>query len=430
MSEIKEGGIFSTFKAALHKGLFAIFSTSVLNKILGFIGGVFIVRLISKADYGVYSYANNQLSFFMLLTGLGTSSGILQVCSELKDNRAKSKAVYHYGCTVGLGFNALLAAAVLIYAAFAHFPFEEVGTLLAMMSLLPFTGLITSLQTTFLRSELRNNAFAAASLLGAFVTCVFQILFSYFFRVKGLIAARYLSSVITAVLVALILKPGGECTEKCTLDKETKKDFLKISAISMANNGISELLYLLDIFLIGIIVVNEETIAMYKVATVIPTALNFIPMSIITFIYPYFAQHRDDIKWVKKNYRYTIAATFAIDGFIALVLFIIAPWLITFLYGAEYYDSVLPFRILIVGFAFSGTFRILAGNLLVTQRELKFNTFVAVLSGTLNVIADIALIKYCGSVGAAIATLLVQILSGILNTSRMFYIIKKKSASI
>lgn len=85
------------------------------------------------------------------------------------------------------------------------------------------------------------------------------------------------------------------------------------------------------------------------------------------------------------------------------------------MYGNHYLDSVIPFRILVINYFFSGTFRSIAGNLLVTQRKLEFNTFVAIISGILNIVADIVLIFRFGAVGAAYATLIIVILCSSLN---------------
>lgn len=426
MNTKKPNSIIPIVKNVLKKGLLSIFGASALTNILGFIANTVIVRFVSKADFGIYSYANNQLRFFMMLSGLGAVSGILQMCSEISDNDVKVKAIYNFGCKIGILSNLALAAIILLYSFFVLLPIKGADILLQFMCLLPFVTLLPNLQTSFLRSKLRNNEFAASHIIRAIISCILLISGAYFFKVKGLIAGSYITALLTTGIIAVIFRVPVISKGRCDLPKGTKKDFFKISLISMVNNAISELLYLLDIFIIAAVIGNEEVIAAYKVATVIPTGLLFVPGALITFIYPYFAQHKDDAAWVKKNYIRAIIGSLLIDASMAAVLFIIAPWLIPFLFGANYADAVLPFRILITGFAFSGTFRILSGNMLVTQRELKFNTVVAITSGIANIIADIILIQVCGSVGAAIATVIVQLISGIMNTSRMFYVLNKK----
>lgn len=70
----------------------------------------------------------------------------------------------------------------------------------------------------------------------------------------------------------------------------------------MFNNGVSFLVYIIDVFLIGVITEDMNVLASYKTATLIPFALTFIPSTIMTFVYPYFANHQNDKNWVRNHY--------------------------------------------------------------------------------------------------------------------------------
>ena len=203
--------------------------------------------------------------------------------------------------------------------------------------------------------------------------------------------------------------------------KQVQKDLISIGLVSMINNGISELLYLLDVFILGIVASNEAVLASYKVATIIPTAMAFIPLSLMTYMYPYFAEHKDDREWCLSNYKKIL---FGFGGFnlvISSILFLGANIFVKIIFGSQYIDAVPVFRLLAINYFISGTFRIISGNLLVTQRKLKFNTIVAVLSGIVNVIADYFFIQFWGSIGAALATVLVVVFSSIMNTTYLIY---------
>lgn len=101
-----------------------------------------------------------------------------------------------------------------------------------------------------------------------------------------------------------------------------------------------------------------------------------------------------------------------INGVICIGLIITAPLIISILWGKEYMDALVPFRILAVNYFFLGTFRITCGNVLAMLRKINVNFIISVVSGISNVVLDVILIKFYGSVGATIATLLVVILSG------------------
>ena len=46
------------------------------------------------------------------------------------------------------------------------------------------------------------------------------------------------------------------------------------------------------------IIPDSTVVAAYKIATNIPTALQFIPAAIIVYIYPHFARNKDNGEWL------------------------------------------------------------------------------------------------------------------------------------
>ena len=75
----------------------------------------------------------------------------------------------------------------------------------------------------------------------------------------------------------------------------------------------------------------------------------------------------------------------------------------------------MPFRILSLGYLIAATFRIPAGNVIASLRKVKVNFYNSIVSGSANVVLDIILIKRYGSNGAAIATVLIFIISSIIS---------------
>ena len=91
----------------------------------------------------------------------------------------------------------------------------------------------------------------------------------------------------------------------------------------------------------------------------------------------------------------------------------------------NYLDAVPCFKILAISYFFSGSFRIVSGNLLVTQRKVGFNLFVAIISGLLNILGNIVFIPLYGSVGAAMVTLMIVIFTSLVSTLYYTHVIKK-----
>ena len=255
---------------------------------------------------------------------------------------------------------------------------------------------------------------------------VFTVLGAYLFEAKGMILGRYISAILSVSIAIYIYKIPFYNQKYERIRKDDKRDILKVSLISMLNNGLSQMLYLIDVFVIGIVLIDSVQVASYKVATQIPNALSFIPIAVVTYIYPYFAAHCNDKKWCLRRYKQVLITFGTFNICISLILIVFAPYIVEHLFGTQYLDAIPVFRILSFSYFFSGTFRVIGGNLLVTQRKLKFNTIVAVISGIVNVAADLLFINLWGAVGAALATISVVIFTSVMNTVYFMKVLHSK----
>ena len=69
-------------KRLLSTGFVHILSFEVLNKVIASCSGILLVNLISRESYGIYSYALNILNTFLLFSGHGMNSAIIQMGRE------------------------------------------------------------------------------------------------------------------------------------------------------------------------------------------------------------------------------------------------------------------------------------------------------------------------------------------------------------
>lgn len=393
-------------------GFFHIFGSSVINQIIGFMSSIILVRVISKSQFGLYSYTYNIFSFFLLLSGLGLPAALLQICSEEYKNKEYSASIFKYGSKYAIYANIFLSMLIFLFSKTVKLNLEGANSLLGLMSLIPMFIIIIELMQANLRINRDNIRYSYITSLNTILVFIFSITGAISYGTIGLIAFRYLAYTTTIVIGINILKLRFKTIfKKNFIDKVKQIDIFKISFISMANNATGHLIYIVDIFIVGWMLPNESIIAAYKVATILPNALIFIPSSLMMYLYPYFAENNKNKTWVREKY-YMIIKYFGLFNLIlSIVVILFAPIIITVIFGDQYYDSILPFRILIAGYFFSSTFRKVIGNLLVTQRKLKFNFLLGVLEGLLNIIANIILVSKYGAVGAAISSLMVVIIS-------------------
>jgi O-antigen/teichoic acid export membrane protein len=398
----------------IEKGFFHIFGANVINKIIGFASGIFLVRLLSKEEFGLFSYAQNLLSVFLLLNSLGVTAGMLQFASE-SSNTIEKNSFFKFGIKVGFLYNLLVCFVIIFMGIFVPFQFEGVSTLIIIMFALPLLIFFYETLKIYFRANLENKKFSYLTTLNTFLVFILSISGAYFYQAFGVIAFRYFAYFVTLIFgIFLIRKSLSGIVRAKKLLKEKKKDFMKFSLTQSFNNSISQLLYVMDIFIIGIILADELIIASYKTATFIPFALNFIPSSIMVFIYPYFAKKRKDKKWIKTKYKKLTKYLFIFNLIITLFLIIFSEFIINIIFGPEYLDSIAPFIILSVGYLIAGTFRIPIGNILVMMKKVKFGLFLSIITGLLNIILNVILISNFGSIGAAVSTVIVFVFTSVL----------------
>ena len=383
-----------------------------------------IVRLVSKADYGVYTYAYNIYHFVLLLNGFGIASAVLQMGSETDDLKEKER-YYKFGLWFGTLADLFLAFVMVLIGLFIPLPIEGSGILLAWMFGLPLLTLIPELQYMYLRINARNKEYSSITILNTFAVFVLSCILAYLLKTPGLIIAGYLSHIIT-IVVARYRYKIPVAIHKIKLLGEELKTVVSIALISMLNNGLSRLMYPLDIFVLGLVIPDSTVVAAYKIATNIPTALQFIPAAIIVYIYPHFARNKDNGEWLISHYKRLIVPFGLFNVAVSAFMFVFAKYIIKILFGVQYLDAVTPFRILSVAYFFSATLRSLSGNLLVTQRKLKFNLFISVFSSAFNTVLNVFMIRAWASNGAAVATLLTGLLSGLISTTYLLRIFKNK----
>ena len=217
---------------------------------------------------------------------------------------------------------------------FVSFRIEGTGSLLVAMSFLPLVRLVSEMQRIYMRTEFKNKEYAYANTFSTAVTVVLSVVLSLFFFVYGIIVANYLACIFTILFISFILNtklPNFDWS----LPKEEKKELIKFSAVATVNNSTASIMYLLDTFILGIVIAESTVTASYKVASTIPTALSFIPTCIMTYIYPYFAKHSEDGKWCMRNYK-KVLLLFGMFNFVVVgTLIVAAPLIIKILFGNQ-----------------------------------------------------------------------------------------------
>ena len=287
---------------------------------------------------------------------------------------------------------------------------------MAVMAFQPIMSYISSFFSINLRYRLENKLFSICNIVNSVLNISAVVVGAIVGGLYGVAASLYFSYLISiliyiGVFIKLKINPFGKSSK---LSKDDKKGFVKLSVSAAVNDSILHLIMVADLFIIGALIADELVVASYKVATTIPSALVFIPSSLMLFAYPYMARNKNDYRWNRKILISIVVALGIVNTIIVVILAVWAPFFITLIYGDAYLDAVPTFRVLLIGYLFTGTFRTPIVNFLWSQKRNKMVVGLSVFIGIFNIVADIILVKVQGAIGAAIATTATYFVSAVL----------------
>lgn len=403
-----------------------IFLTGIINKVFIFFTNIVVVRLLTKEDYGIFSYAYNIISFVAIFSGFGMNESAMQYGAETTEKTERLQ-VYRFTMNMGMFFNLICAIGILLYAQISPLSVPEGRVALSLLSFLLIPQFLFGFLITYFRVELKNKLYGLTTNVNSIGYFIFACVGVWVLGIYGTIIGIYLGLVFACVLGISTMKEDFFDICKCHANQIINKvQIIKYGFTVVITNGISQILYTLDVFLVGLVVGTTVSIAEYTTATIIPTTLASIPLMICTFVYPYFARNRQNKNWVKKNYQQMQLALIVINFVISLVGIIFAPLIIRLAFGSNYEESVLPFRILMGSYFISGSFRIPSGNVLAMLHKVNVNLVLSIISCVFNIIFDVILIKQFGSQGAAWATFSVVLISSIMSNAYLYYHLSKQ----
>lgn len=414
--------IASSIKKLMTSGFFSIFGATVINSVVSFVYGIFLVRVLSKYDYGLFSYIQNVTNFGVLFCSLGVNLGVLQFCSENVD-REKKNGYAKFALQIGTICSILMIGVMVLYTFVDQSGFENLIGYIIEFSLLPLLFFAKEWVSSNLRWQLKNKEYGNMLNVHSVSNAVFAIAGAALGGIRGVIIGIYLAYLCSILVGAYYLKGDffRAVKDAALPDKSLLGKFMKYSVTMCVVNALISVLFTVDTFVIGNIMKDAEQVAMYKAASVIPFALNMIPNSIMTFVYPHVACNRDNKKWLKKNIRLLYLANGTVNLCIGIVLFIMAPIVITIFFGNKYEGILTVFRILVVSYMVSSCLRTPAANLFGIMRKTKTAFFISAGTVVLSVCMSVILVGRFGIIGAACGSVITFATVGIISTGILVY---------
>ena len=405
--------IYSNLNEAIKKGIIYIFGSNLLMQIIKFATNIFVIRNLSKIEYGYFTGANNLYSYVAIFLGMGMSSSIIQFCSE-KALTEQQDGIFRFSYKRSLQFNVCLIPVIILLAFQQKIIGEEnIAAFLFLMSCYPLTsGSVAVLQVT-LRVHRANREYAISNIMHSGLHFLFCLILCRHLGVTAMIVSLYLADVVTVGVCVFYL---GKCNffvrlfrAQNIVSRSRQRELTSYGLFCALTNFTSTILVLLDVTCLNFVLKEPVILADYHVAASIPAACIFVPTSLITFFYPYMVEKMGEGMGAFKTYIVMLAQCFVfVSLMLSCFLLLFAREIILLLYGEQYVGVVPIFRILTLNFFINSSVRKLLGNVIAVLKEVRINLIHTTVAGILNIVLNLILIVKGGAIGAAIATLVVS----------------------
>lgn len=394
-------------------GAFHVIVGSFMTKFASFFGSIFIVRLLTKSEYGILSYYENFMGYFFIFAGFGLDMALLRY-QVLADELPMRKGCFRHALRDGSLWNAVLVTLGLLTVLF--FPHKEAfrGHFLTgafLMICIPFIFLQNASLHT-LRGLYENKKYAVLAFGIALFQITARVLGAAFGGLDLTVGARLAAEILcAAVCVLFVSRNYFSAVEAKPMEKKQKKEMDIYSIQIMLTNGLWTVFMLNDVFLLGQFSGNEQVLADYKIAYVIPANLSILVAAVGIFVAPYFTKYdkEGNYGWIREKLQIVLIITMSVMGAIVLLCSVLAKPIITLIFGETYLSAVPIMRLLLIASFFNNGIRSSIANVLSAVGEQKLNLYVAGGGMALQVLMDCLLIPRFGGLGVAVSSVSVYI---------------------
>ena len=395
-----------------------------MTKVVVLLGGILIVRLLGVEDYATYTLINNAFSMLTILGDLGVSSALFQFLVEKRNDEEEYNNYLKYGIRCSIFAGLISGLLILLSPLFYPYRSNEIRYYTLIMCLLPLMSALFNVVCMILRANEENKKYSIYQVINAISHYSFIVVLILIFALPGSIFSQYISIAVTLIVGLFILYKSKLISINKKVKKikrDSSKKFLKLAIGTQLSQITSTLLYSLDIFVISQMIVDTNEIAIYKVATVIPNALAFLPACLMIYSLPSFIKNRNNKQMIYSKTKKIIKYGFLVYFSIFAISCLLSKPIFLLLYGEHYIEARYSFMILMLGFLFNATIRVPIGNIFGALKKPHLNTIINIICLILNVIFNIIFVKWFGYIGAAITTTSILII-----TSIIYYVIFRR----
>ncbi|MBU3009866.1 polysaccharide biosynthesis C-terminal domain-containing protein [Polaribacter vadi] len=387
-----------------------VFSATIIARLFSFLASWLALKLISNDELGVVLFAYNIVVFIIPISGFGLHQSLIRYGALLKNDDEKN-SLFIYVFKKGLWASLAIIALIIISSFFITFKFENTQFYVIILSFIILPSFIFEIIRAQFRLKHNNKSFAYTEFTNSIILLISVLGLSYFFKGTGYAIALLITPLLTSILFIKKLNINFNSEIKLAI---TNFSFWKYGFFASLSNVVTQLLFVIDIILIGYLLDDKEMITNYRYISIIPFSLLFLPRVFISTDFVAFTEKIFDKKYIL-NYIKSYMLFFSVVSVCALLVCYFFAAEILSLLDANFINYTEPFIILMLGITGIFIFRGLFGNLLSSIGKAHINYYISSIAIIINVITNYYLIPEYGITGAAITSAVLMWFTGILS---------------
>lgn len=365
----------------------------------------YVSRILLPVGTGKVSFATSVISYFSMFAQLGIPTYGVRACAKVRDDKEKLSRTVHEIMFINLFMCVIAYTALFVSIQFVP-RFRQDKLLLMVVS---STILLNSIGVEWLYKSLEQYSYITVrSIIFKFIALVFMFLFIHeekdYVIYGGIsIFASSASGILNFINLRryIFFKPMGGYNIK---------KHIKMVVVFFAMSVATTIYTHLDTVMLGFMKSDIET-GYYSAAVKIKSILVGVVTAASGVLLPrvtYYIQNgnNDDFIRIAKK---TLNFVFIIGASFAVYFIIFAHEGIYFLSGSAYENSIVPMQVIMPTVLLIGLTNVMGIQMMVPLGKEKLVLYSEIAGAVINLIINAALIPRLASTGAAIGTLVAEI---------------------
>ncbi len=381
----------------LSRGIIKVLISSVFALVLIAVSGIILVRILGPTQIGRLISIYIIPSMLIRLTMLGSRKTAIShfAKSRYSDNEIVSSLFFIW---IFSSFMAILICMV-NFAIMQHADMTPLTHFFILATIPLRLFIVYSITVFFGKTKFNFSSLfkLLPDLLNLFI--LFLFIYSSTLTINGAIITYFFSSLLVAVLSFFLLIKHFNI--KFEYNKQIIKELSSFGFITALAFFIMQLNYRFDIILLYKYATNYD-VGVYALGTAFTLALWLIPDTLGLIVRKKTSNAANPVL-LKYEIAGLLRFSLILGMITTVIMFFLAPFIITFIFGNEYKESAIIFRNILPGVFFFIIFRTLSGLMqFLWKPSIIIKIFVPTL--IINILLNLYLIPLHGSIGAAWAS--------------------------